>query len=129
MASIRKRPSGRWQVRYRDATGRQRSKNFLRKIDAHRHRVQLEAEQLAGTWVDPRCRASASPSGQLRWRLAAVTEDPPRERGTRHRYEIMSFHTLVTCPFALFSLITCGRGLRRWRKRVSERLRSSRPIR
>ncbi len=34
MASIAKRPDGRWRARYRDAAGAERSRHFARKVDA-----------------------------------------------------------------------------------------------
>ena len=34
MASIAKRPDGRWRARYRDAAGKEHSKHFARKTDA-----------------------------------------------------------------------------------------------
>ena len=42
MASIQKTPSGTWQVRYRDDSGKHRAKTFRRKVDAQKflHRVQ-----------------------------------------------------------------------------------------
>lgn len=34
MASIAKRPSGKWRARYRNAAGREHARHFERKIDA-----------------------------------------------------------------------------------------------
>lgn len=36
MASIAKRPDGRWRARYRDEAGREHSRHFTRKIDGQR---------------------------------------------------------------------------------------------
>ena len=53
MASIRKiETTGRWQVRYRDDTGRQRAKNFTRKIDAQRWATATESALHTGVYVD-----------------------------------------------------------------------------
>lgn len=56
MAHIRRHPNakGRWQVRYVDPSGRERSKNFPRKSDAERFLVTIEADKLRGDWIDPR---------------------------------------------------------------------------
>ena len=56
MAHIRRHPNarGRWQVRYVDPSGRERSKNFPRKSDAERFLVTIEADMLRGDWIDPR---------------------------------------------------------------------------
>jgi integrase len=52
MASIRKWRSG-YQVRWRDPTGRQRTKSFKRKTDAKQFANRVEVEMQRGTYVDP----------------------------------------------------------------------------
>lgn len=61
MASISKLPSGRWQVRWRDASNRQRAKNFARKADAQAHAAtadrsltpdRLVVAKWADMWLD-----------------------------------------------------------------------------
>lgn len=54
MAHIRKKGSGRWQVRYRDPSGVERARNFPRKADAEKFLVTVEADKLRGMWADPR---------------------------------------------------------------------------
>ena len=56
MASIRRHPvaPSRWQVRYRDPSGRQRTKNFAKKSDARKYAAWVEAEKLKNEWIDPR---------------------------------------------------------------------------
>ena len=54
MASVRKLGSGNYQVRFRDQTGRERSRTFGRKVHADRFRHDLEYELDRGDWVDPR---------------------------------------------------------------------------
>ncbi len=56
MASIRRHPNAanRWQVRYRDPEGRQRTKNFGKKADAEKFAAIVEADKLRGNWTDPR---------------------------------------------------------------------------
>ena len=57
MASIQDRGKGverRWQARYRDPDGRQRSRTFTRKLDAQRWLTTLESAKLTGGYVDPR---------------------------------------------------------------------------
>ena len=48
--------SGRrvWQTRWRDPAGRQRAKNFDRKIDAERYLLAMETDKLRGRYTDPR---------------------------------------------------------------------------
>jgi hypothetical protein len=42
-----------WQARWRDPAGRQRSRNFTRRLDAERHLTAVEAQLLAGDYIDP----------------------------------------------------------------------------
>jgi len=53
MASIEKR-NGKYRVRFRDPTGRPRSKAFLRKADADRFAREVEVDKDRGTWIDTR---------------------------------------------------------------------------
>jgi integrase len=43
----------RWRARYRDPSGRERSKSFTRKIDAEQFLVAIEDAKLRGAYVDP----------------------------------------------------------------------------
>lgn len=53
--SIRKRESGRYQVRYPGPDGRQRTARdtFARKSDADRYLAMVEAQMTRGEWIDP----------------------------------------------------------------------------
>jgi integrase len=42
-----------YRVRYRGPDGRERSKNFKRKVDAENYLTTVESAKLAGTWTDP----------------------------------------------------------------------------
>jgi hypothetical protein len=53
MASIQKRPDGRWRARCRDETGRELAKHFPRKVDAQRWLNEVTAAVVTGTCVDP----------------------------------------------------------------------------
>lgn len=54
MASIKKRPDGKWRARYRDADGREHARHFARKLDAQRWLDEVTASVLTGQYVDPR---------------------------------------------------------------------------
>lgn len=54
MASIKKRPDGRWRARYRDASGREHAKHFARKVDGQRWLDGQTAAIVAGQYVDPK---------------------------------------------------------------------------
>jgi integrase len=51
---IRPTPSGKWQARYRDPSGRLRGKTFERKTDAKRFLAAVKTDMSRGAWVDPR---------------------------------------------------------------------------
>lgn len=53
MASIQKRPDGRWRARYRDNAGREHAKHFPRKREADKWLREQESALDSGTWVDP----------------------------------------------------------------------------
>ncbi|MGY1730151.1 tyrosine-type recombinase/integrase [Geodermatophilus sp. SYSU D01045] len=53
MASIAKRPDGRWRARYRDEAGKEHAKHFDRKVDAQRWLDEVTASVVTGQYVDP----------------------------------------------------------------------------
>jgi site-specific recombinase XerC len=53
MASIKKRPDGRWRARYRDPDGHERARHFDRKVDAERWLDQMRSQLVRGEYVDP----------------------------------------------------------------------------
>ena len=56
MASIREH-HGKYQARYYDPTGRQRTKSFARKSDARAFLAAVETDKRRGEWIDPRLAA------------------------------------------------------------------------
>jgi integrase len=54
MASIKRRPDGRWRARYRDETGQEHSRHFDRKVDGQRWLDEIAASVVTGQYVDPR---------------------------------------------------------------------------
>lgn len=55
MASIDRTPSGKWRARWRPTPGGpQRSKSFVRKLDAQRFLTRIQADIDGGRYVDPR---------------------------------------------------------------------------
>ena len=55
MAHIRRHPVDvtKWQVRYIDPTGRERSKTFPRKVDAEKYLIHVEAQKQRAEWINP----------------------------------------------------------------------------
>ncbi|GLY63709.1 tyrosine-type recombinase/integrase [Amycolatopsis taiwanensis] len=53
MASVNKRPNGRWRARYRDEAGKEHARHFDRKVDAQRWLDEVTASVVTGQYVDP----------------------------------------------------------------------------
>jgi integrase len=53
VASIAKRPDGKWRARYRDETGREHTRHFARKVDSQRWLDEQTAAIVTGRYVDP----------------------------------------------------------------------------
>lgn len=54
MASIKRRPDGKWRARYRDEDGKEHAAHFDRKVDAQRWNDEATASLITGQYVDPR---------------------------------------------------------------------------
>jgi integrase len=54
MASIAKRPDGRWRARYRDETGKEHARHFPRRLDAQRWLDEVTTAVVTGQYVDPK---------------------------------------------------------------------------
>jgi len=52
MASITKRPDGRWRARYRDEAGKEHAKHFDRRVDGQRWLDEVTAAAVTGQYVD-----------------------------------------------------------------------------
>jgi len=83
MASVAKRPDGRWRARYRDPDGKEHSKHFARKIDAERYIVTVAADVLRGQWLDPAAGKVTFAAFAARWLAAQTFEESTREAVAR----------------------------------------------
>lgn len=54
MASITKRPDGKWRARYRDEAGKEHSRHFPRRVDGQRWLDEVTASVVTGQYVDPK---------------------------------------------------------------------------
>lgn len=54
MASLVRRPNGKWRARYRDPSKKEISKDFARKEDAQRHLDEVTASLVTGRYIDPK---------------------------------------------------------------------------
>jgi len=82
MASITKRPGGRWRARYRDDAGKEHAKHFDRKADGQRWLDEVTAAVLTGQYVDPKAGRETVKQYAERWRQ---TQD--HRPGTEALYE------------------------------------------
>ena len=54
MASIKKRPDGKYRARYRDEAGKEHARHFVRKVDAQAWLDEQMAAIVTGQFVDPK---------------------------------------------------------------------------
>lgn len=76
MASIQKRPDGRWRARYRDETGKEHARQFKRKVDGQRWLDEVTASMVTGQYVDPRRGRQTLREYAEQWREAQVQHRP-----------------------------------------------------
>jgi integrase len=82
MASIKKREDGRYRARYRDETGREHARHFVKKVDAQRWLDEVTASIVTGQYVDPKAGRETVREYAERWR--AIQNHRP---GTAALYE------------------------------------------
>ena len=63
---------GAWQTRWRDPAGRQRAKNFDRKVDAERYLLAMETDKLRGRYTDPRLAKTALADWMVEYQATRV---------------------------------------------------------
>ncbi len=117
--SVRRLPSGRWQVRVRDrATGRLVPLGtYAAKGDATIALARAVADQSRGAWIDPRRSALTLAEYAQRW-LAQHPRLAPR---TRELYDgLLARHVLPDLGPARLGDLTPA-GVRRWHAALGER--------
>jgi hypothetical protein len=78
MASLARRPDGRWRARYRDAAGKEHARHFDRKIDGQQWLDQVTASVVTNTYVDP---AAGRVTSRVRRAVALRGRTPRRHPG------------------------------------------------
>ena len=81
MASIDQQANGNWRARYRDANGRSRSKNFVKKQDAQLFLDETSTDIHLGEWIDPRSRRDTFDHWADRWWKTTSRLRPTTQRG------------------------------------------------
>ena len=102
MASVvsRRGPDGspRYDVRYRDPDGRQRSRTFSRKREAADYAATVEADKLRGSYVDRNAGRETFRTYAERWLAAQLfapgTRAVVRSRLTNHVYPVLGAKAL-----------------------------------
>jgi Phage integrase, N-terminal SAM-like domain len=97
--SVRRLPSGRWQVRYRTSDGRQHTapETFATKTEATRHLAQVETDLGRGQWSDPRLGRTTFAAWAARWEATTVNlraNTRATYRNLLRRYLLPTFGTM-----------------------------------
>src|SRR4029453_14769457 len=76
--SLRQLPSGRWQARYRDATGKSHTapQTFATRPQAARFLAQVETHLARGEWTDPRAGRVSFAEWATRWQQTTTNLRP-----------------------------------------------------
>jgi Phage integrase, N-terminal SAM-like domain len=83
MASIKKRPDGKYRARYRDAKGKEHARHFARKVDAQQWLDSVTASKVAGTYTDPKTARTTVGQWCDTWLAGYATRRPSTVRQAR----------------------------------------------
>lgn len=83
MGHVRRTKGGGWQARYRDPTGRERARTFVRRVDAERFLNVIETDKLRGQWLDPEAGKVTVAEFSERWYATTVSLKPKTRAGYR----------------------------------------------
>lgn len=74
MASIQKRPNGKWRARYRDDAGKEHAQHFARKLDAQTWLDGVTTAKGTGSYVDPKAGKITFDEWVEKWSSVQVWE-------------------------------------------------------
>ena len=83
MASIKKRPDGKWRARYRDEAGREHARHFDRRVDGQRWLDEVTTSKITGIYVDPRAGRISFERWYEKWMALQVWTDGTRDTAKR----------------------------------------------
>lgn len=111
MASIQRRPDGKWRARYRDQSSREHARHFARKVDAQRWLDEQTAAMVTGQYADPRAGRVTFRAYAETWRATmthgATTRDLVERSLRRHVYPTLGEQQIGTIrPTAVQALVT-----------------------
>ncbi|WP_432020695.1 tyrosine-type recombinase/integrase [Streptomyces sp. 1222.5] len=84
MASVQKRPNGKWRARYRDEAGKEHARHFGKKVDAQRWLDEVSASVLTGQYVDPRAGRITFRAYAEQWRHAKPHRPTTQVKAEQH---------------------------------------------
>ncbi len=102
--AVRRLPSGRWQVRYRDLHGNPHTgpHTFASKADAARYLALVEADLTRGAWADPKLGRITFAEWAERWQATTTTLRPTTR--DLYAYLLRRFQLPRFGPVALASI-------------------------
>ncbi|MGN8245274.1 tyrosine-type recombinase/integrase [Cellulomonas soli] len=99
MASIQKRPDGRWRARYRDDAGKEHARHFARKVDGQRWLDEVTASVVTGQYVDPKAGKITLQAYAEHWREIQAHRPSTRDQ-VRRQFTLHVYPTLGTKPLS-----------------------------
>ncbi len=104
MASVEKRPNGRWRARWREHPGGpQRTRHFVRKIDAEKFLDAIRGDLARGSYVDPDAGRQTFASFADEWAASQDWKATSRESWPAHRRRLVEL--LGTAPLGSIDLV------------------------
>ena len=104
MGSVRRAPrTNRWEARYRDPAGRQRTATFDRKGDAQAFLATTEADRRRGAWRSPEAGRLTFADVATAWLDSNPAKRPTTLAGIPRSYGSTCCPCLVRC-----GSISCG---------------------
>ncbi len=80
MASIKKRPDGKWRARYRDPDGREHARHFERRVDAQTWLDGVTSTMVRGDYVDPNAGRVLLRDFAAAWMASQTSNESTREQ-------------------------------------------------
>jgi integrase len=91
------RPNGKWRARYRDPNGKEHSRHFDRKVDAHRWLDEVTASVLTGNYVDPQSAKKPFKEYAEEWRRSQPHR-PSTARAVEQHLRVHAYPKWETRP-------------------------------
>jgi hypothetical protein len=127
MASITKRPNGKYRARYRDAADMEHARHFDRKVDAQRWLDEVTAAVVRGDYVEPRAGLITLGEYAKPWLAARVHLKPKTVAGYESLLRTRVLPRWGDVPLGRVSFEVSQRGSRGWCPRVCRPPGPSRP--